>query len=114
VPVSWFYEFTGTKYPKTKWRFFMPRREWFCLAGLWREAEADWPESFTLLTAEPGPDVAPYHARQPVVLARDQWEPWLDPMVDPVPLLAPSPAGTLKVERVDGRAASEPTTGMLL
>lgn len=24
APVSWFDEFTGKKYPKTKWRFSMP------------------------------------------------------------------------------------------
>jgi putative SOS response-associated peptidase YedK len=34
VPVSWFYEFTGKKYPKTKWRFTKPGEEWFCIPGL--------------------------------------------------------------------------------
>jgi putative SOS response-associated peptidase YedK len=100
VPVSWFYEFTGAKYPKTKWKFTVPRREWFCLAGLWREADGDWPESFTLLTTAPGPDMAPYHDREVVVLPRDRWEAWLDPEVDSASLIRSTPAGGLKVEMV--------------
>jgi len=36
VPASHFYEFTGTKSPKTKWRFTKTGEEWFCFAGLWR------------------------------------------------------------------------------
>ena len=36
-------------------------------------------EAFTTLTSEPGPDVAPYHNRQVVVLDRTDWASWLDP-----------------------------------
>ena len=71
-----------------------------CLAGLWRPAEGAWPDSFTLLTTAPGPDVAPYHDRQVVVLSRDHWAAWLDPDVDPASLLQAGPAGTLQVEQV--------------
>ena len=35
-------------------------------------------EAFTLLTTEPGPDVAPIHNRQMVVLNRSDWLAWLD------------------------------------
>jgi hypothetical protein len=35
--------------------------------------------AFTMLTCEPGPDVAPIHNRQIVVLDRDQWTAWLNP-----------------------------------
>ena len=35
-------------------------------------------EAFTLLTTEPGPDVAPIHNRQVVVLDRADWAAWLD------------------------------------
>ena len=38
-------------------------RAWFCIAGIWRQ-QADVGEAFTMLTTEPGPDVAPYHDRQ--------------------------------------------------
>ncbi len=97
IPASCFYEFTGTKYPKTRWRFTVPGHDWFCLAGLWRPAEGAWPDSFTLLTTAPGEDVRPYHDRQVVVLPRRDWAAWLDPAVDAEPLLRAGPPGSLQV-----------------
>jgi putative SOS response-associated peptidase YedK len=98
VPASCFYEFTGTSYPKTRWRFTVPGRDWFCLAGLWRPAEGDWPDSFTLLTSPPGPDMAPYHDRQVVVVPPEHWPDWLDPEADPEPMLRVPQKGMLKVQ----------------
>jgi putative SOS response-associated peptidase YedK len=108
APVSWFYEFTGSRYPKTKWRFRLKDEVWFCLAALARPATGDWPESFTLLTTPPGADVAPYHDRQVAVLRRDQWEAWLDPAVEAQALLGPLPEGSLLVDQMpaQGRADS--------
>jgi putative SOS response-associated peptidase YedK len=101
VPASAFYEFTGRSYPKTKWRFTVADADWFCLAGLWRpRAAADGSDAFTLLTVAPGPDIAPYHDRQVVVLDRSDWQRWLDPRVEAADLLQPSPAGLLAVEQV--------------
>ena len=58
VPVSHFYEFTGKRSPKDKWRFTKAGEDWFCIVGLWRAVE-DNASPFTMLTCEPGPDVAP-------------------------------------------------------
>ena len=33
---SHFFEFTGSKSPKSKWKFTMAGQDWFCFAGLWR------------------------------------------------------------------------------
>ena len=94
APADGFYEFTGTKYPKSKW-LFTPAdgSELFCMAGLVRN------DRFTLLTTEPGPDVAPYHDRQIVILPKDRWAAWLGP-AEAQPPLEPLPAGSLKVEKV--------------
>lgn len=54
---------------------------------------------FALLTTSAGPDMAPYHDRQPVVLEQDRWGAWLDPSIAAAPMLVPSPAGTLTVEQ---------------
>jgi len=107
IPASHFFEFTGTKYPKTKWRFTQAGQDWFCIAGLWRPAEGDWPESFTMLTTEPGPDIKPYHDRQIAVLDRAEWAAWLDPSTDEAELLEPKPAGFLEVEMA-ARGRDEP------
>jgi putative SOS response-associated peptidase YedK len=109
VPVSAFYEFTGAKYPKEKWAFTLTGEDWFCLAGLWRPATEAWGESFTLLTVEPGPDIAPYHDRQVAVLNRADWERWLDPEADGEALLGPAPAGTLDVRAAPRATAAAAT-----
>jgi putative SOS response-associated peptidase YedK len=102
-----FYEFTtphvepGAPKPKRKdkWLFTRPGEEWFCIAGLWRST-SDVGEAYTMLTAEPGPDVAPYHSRQVVVLDRRDWRSWLDPAVPASEVLRPLPAGSLEVTQV--------------
>ena len=52
-----------------------------------------------MLTVEPGPDIAPYHSRQVVVLGPSAWRTWLGGD-QPEAVLRPAPAGTLQVERV--------------
>ncbi|HEY0131586.1 MAG TPA: SOS response-associated peptidase [Allosphingosinicella sp.] len=98
-----FYEFTTPKAPradkrKDRWLFTMPGRDWFCIAGLWRTVGSG--EAFTMLTTEPGPDVAPYHHRQVAVLAHESWSAWLDGSGSALELLGPCPAGMLEVARV--------------
>jgi len=100
VPASHFYEFKGAKAPKSKFKFTLLGEPWFCFAGLWSPARSDEGETFTLLTTAPGPDVAPIHSRQMVVLRRDDWKHWLDLSKNEAQLLAPLPPGSLMVEQV--------------
>ena len=102
IPVDGFYEFTPPEDPKQKrkdkWLFASTDHDWFCIAGLWR-ADANVGEAFTVLTCPPGPDIAPYHARQVVVMARADWARWLDGSGDSQALCRPAPAGTFTVTR---------------
>jgi len=100
MPASHFFEFTGAKSPKSKWRFTKTGEEWFCFAGLWRPASSDTPEAFTILTTKTGPDIAPIHNRQVVVLERSDWAAWLDLTRPEADLLRPLSAGSLQVEQV--------------
>lgn len=100
IPASAFFEFTGTKYPKAKHRFTMADGQPFCIAGLWRLGEGNQPNAFAMLTTEPGPDVAPIHDRQIVVLPRGLWLKWLDLTVPEADILRALPAGSLNVEQV--------------
>ena len=84
---------------KDKWLFTRKDEPIFCIAGIWRDT-ADVGEAFTMLTMAPGPDIAPYHDRQIVILERDAWADWLDPSVPAASLIRPLPAGTLLVEQV--------------
>ncbi len=105
VILSGFFEFTGSKYPKAKHRFTLTGSPVMGIAGLWHEAEGDEPESFTMLTTAPGPDIAPYHDRQVCVLAPADWAAWLFLTRPEADLLKPLPAGALTVELV--RPASD-------
>jgi putative SOS response-associated peptidase YedK len=95
IPASAFFEFTGAKYPKTKHRFTLNGQPFFCIAGIWREQEAGEPPAFTMLTTEPGPDVAPYHNRQVAVLQPKDWPAWIYLTRPERELLRPLPAGAL-------------------
>lgn len=98
-----FYEFTDPtekgKKRKDKWLFTKSNERLMCIAGIWRETK-DVGEAFTMLTMEPGPDIAPYHDRQIVVLEREAWADWLDPSVSARDLIKPLRSGSLKVEQV--------------
>jgi putative SOS response-associated peptidase YedK len=102
-----FYEFTtpeqlpGAPKPKRKdrWLFTWPPdrnggHDWFGIAGILR-ADNSGNEAFALLTSPPGPDVAPYHDRQIVLLTPADIGRWLDPAVPAADLVHPLPGGTL-------------------
>lgn len=107
IPIDAFFEFTdiaaaeggSKKPPKSKWRFTMRGLDWFCVAGLWR-TDPKVGEAWTMLTTSPGPDIAPYHNRQIIVLKPEQWGAWLNPLVPAADLCKPLPAGSLAVEQV--------------
>jgi putative SOS response-associated peptidase YedK len=94
VPASWFYEYTGTKYPKTRWTIAPAGSDVLTFAALWK-ATTEGPR-FTLLTVDAGPDIAATHGRQPAVVAPGDWLAWLDEGRRP-PHLSPSPAGSFTV-----------------
>lgn len=98
-----FYEFTTPADPKAKrkhkWLFTLLGRELFGIAGLWR-THAGVDEAFTMLTTEPGPDIAPYHNRQIIILPSSDFVRWLDPRMTAREVLRPLPAGSLKIEQI--------------
>jgi putative SOS response-associated peptidase YedK len=97
IPADGFYEFTdalaGQK-RKTRWLFTMVEAPAFWIAGVIRDG------AFSMLTTTPGPDVAPYHDRQIVLLEPGRAMEWLDLTRPEAELLRPLPASRLAVERV--------------
>ncbi|MGX5722392.1 SOS response-associated peptidase [Shinella zoogloeoides] len=98
-----FFEFTtpedAKKRRKDKWMFKKVGEPIFAIAGIWRQT-ADVGEAFTMLTMPPGPDIAPYHDRQIVILEREAWSDWLDPSISAKSLIRPLAEGSLSVEQV--------------
>jgi putative SOS response-associated peptidase YedK len=94
-----FYEYTASEdgaKRKTRWLFTIPDDALFGIAGLWR-TDARVGEACTMLTCAPGPDIAPYHDRQIVVLDRADWARWLDGSAPARALLRPSLEGSFAV-----------------
>jgi putative SOS response-associated peptidase YedK len=95
-----FYEFTTPADPKQKrkdrWLFTRPDGGLVGIAGLVRD-DPGRGEAFTMLTTEPGPDVAPYHGRQVALLLPEQWRAWLSYAQPASELIGRLPAGTLEV-----------------
>ena len=101
IPADGFYEFTEPKVAgkKTKWCFTLADQPWFWIAGIVKDG------AFAMLTTEPGPDIAPYHDRQIVLLRPDAALDWLDLRKPEAELLRPLPEGSLSVEKVFPEAA---------
>jgi putative SOS response-associated peptidase YedK len=98
ILASAFFEFTGKKYPKAKHRFTLKGEPFLAIAGIWREGQGGKPSAFTMLTTEPGADVAPYHNRQVVVVRPEDWSAWIYLTRPEQDLLKPLAAGSLHAE----------------
>ena len=76
---------------KQPWHIRLASGEPFAIAGLWaRWTKGDEPlETFTILTTAPNEVAGAIHDRMPVILARNEYDRWLDPEVsDPEALQA--------------------------
>lgn len=97
VPVSAFYEWTGEKGQKVKWRISVPDEPLFALAGLWewwrdpQHKDAPGVETYTIVTTAANAQLAPIHDRMPVVVPVERYAQWLDPAQDVSEVMAPYP-----------------------
>ena len=93
-----FYEFTAPAAPKVKLKdkhlFELAGAPWFWIAGVVKE------NAFSLLTTSPGPDLAPYHDRQIVLLPPTEGLDWLTLSRPQADLLKAPSAGGLKVTTI--------------
>ncbi len=91
VPAEAFYEWSGPRNDRTKWRITRGDNQPLAFAAIWDEAPCAEGElfSFAILTRPAGPDMADIHDREPVILPRDAWADWV--RMRRVDLRAPSP-----------------------
>lgn len=69
----------------------------FCVAGMWRPAESDWPASFAALTVPAYPDLALYKDRHMAVVRPEDWWDWLGQTKPKEELLRSFPRGSFDV-----------------
>ena len=96
VPASGFYEWSGPKGHRIKWRIVLKDEPLFALAGLWewwkdRGGEAPAVHSYTIVTTDANASLAHIHDRMPVIIAPHDYARWLDPQQPVDDLLVPFP-----------------------
>lgn len=69
----------------------------FCIAGVWNPATADWPAAFAALTVEAYPDMRPYKDRHVAVIRNEDWEVWLRGSTPASEVLRPFDEGSFEV-----------------
>jgi len=125
IPATGFYEWATVGRKKTPHYFRLRSGEPFAFAGLYDVWKGDGKPVFStcLITTTPNELVQPVHDRMPVMLARDDFDRWLDrgtALDDVLALLRPFPAAAMEVVRVgslvskatnEGPACIESATG---
>lgn len=95
VPANAFYEWSGPKGHRTKWRITLKDEPLFALAGLWESwrdaASAEPVHTYAIVTTRANAALAHLHDRMPVIVAPADYGRWLDPDQDVHDLLAPYP-----------------------
>ena len=84
IPASLYYEWDTAHHVKHD--FFPEVGKGLLLAGLYRQ-EQDGRYSYTVLTRDAAPHLAPLHPRMPVILPADALPQWLSPACDPMTIL---------------------------
>ncbi len=98
VPAEAFYEWSGPKGARTKWRITRDDNEQLGFAAIWDEASCQEGSlfSFAILTRAAGEKMSPIHDREPIVLPRGTWSDWIN--LRPVDLTAPVPLRLTNLE----------------
>ncbi|GII92492.1 DUF159 family protein [Sinosporangium siamense] len=116
IPADGFYEwYQEDRTKKKKQPFFIHPRDGgvMAMAGLYefwkdptRAAEDPlrWLTTCTIITTEAEDDIGHIHQRMPMIIKRDHWDDWLDPLLtdpgDALRLLVPPEPGGLEARRV--------------
>jgi putative SOS response-associated peptidase YedK len=102
VPLNAFFEWSGEKGHKTKWRIRMKDEPLFAVAGLWEwwrdPSTRQGVETYTIITTEANAVLAPVHDRMPVIIGAEDYTRWLDASVASPSLLAPYADDVLVIE----------------
>jgi len=96
VPANAFYEWSGPKGRRIKWRVVLKDEPLFALAGLWewwreRTSDAAPVHTYTIVTTDANAALAHIHDRMPVIIAPRDYARWLDPKQAVDDLLVPYP-----------------------
>jgi putative SOS response-associated peptidase YedK len=92
VPLNAFFEWSGPKGERLKWRIRLKDEPLFALAGLWEwwrdPLTQQGVDTYTIITTAASAAIAPLHDRMPVIVRPADYARWLDAGADSSALLA--------------------------
>lgn len=103
VPASAFFEWSGEKGSKTKWRVTVRGKPLFAFAGLWdwwrdlKHSDAAPVEAFTIITTAPNDLLSEIHDRMPVIVDEKDFDAWLQ--TGSASLLRPLPSEAIELAK---------------
>lgn len=110
IPADGFYEWKREGKAKLPFCFTLADESVFAFAGIWerwKSPQGQWIKSCSILTTTANELVRDIHDRMPVILARENYDLWLDPGFTKVPelhpLLKPYSAEAMRRYRVSQR-----------
>jgi putative SOS response-associated peptidase YedK len=110
IPIAGYYEWQGSKPPKTPFYIYLKSAEPFALAGLWdtwKKPDGSVLESFSIITTEPNDFMRRIHRRMPLILHKDDERAWLDCAANPFDkvqsLVKPFPSELMAAHEISKR-----------
>ncbi|MEM7525255.1 MAG: SOS response-associated peptidase, partial [Pseudomonadota bacterium] len=111
LPVGGWYEWTGAKRRKTRWKISAKDASLLAFAAIWdvwRAPGGGEVASLATVTVAPNDDLEEIHHRMPAILPPSAWPLWLgdaegDAEGDPATVLATAPNGLLSIRESDLR-----------
>lgn len=115
IPADGFYEWTANPDDgkRDPWFIHLPETQPFSFAGLWAHNDNLGVTSCTIITMPAGKPISEIHDRQPLILAPEAYDAWLDtatPVADVKLLLATNLDGELQFYRVDRKVNASSRT----
>jgi putative SOS response-associated peptidase YedK len=103
VPLNAFFEWSGEKGHRIKWRIRLKDEPLFALAGLWEwwrdPASEHGVQTYTIITTDANSVLAPIHDRMPVIVSAPDYARWLDSRAESKQLLQPFAHDRLLIDK---------------
>ncbi len=107
IPLTAWAEAEGAKGRMTRTWYALQGEELFAAAGVWRPT-AEWGNAYSMVMADACAQMIDVHDRMPVLLTRDEWEPWLGGTIDDALGLVRTCDLELALDRTTERWAGDP------
>ena len=101
IPATRFAEAVGPSGRMTETWLSVKNQEIFAWAGLWRDSD-EWGTCYSGVMTDAAPELMAIHDRCPVILTREDWEPWLTaPLTELRQFDRAWPASDIQIEATD-------------